>query len=67
MNLRLRKTNAGLYLLCVFALLGGCGTSEEEVEYLLDDAYEQGYWDALACVKRKGGSAWAAADGCEDE
>ena len=34
---------------------------------LTDEAYEQGYWDALACVKRKGGSASAAAYDCEDE
>ncbi len=37
------------------------------LEIQLDEAYEQGYWDTLNCVKRKGGSARAAADNCEDE
>ena len=67
MNLRLRKIGIILFLLCSFEFLSGCGTSQNEMEYLFDDAYEQGYWDALACVKRKGGSAWAAADDCKDE
>ena len=67
MNLGLMETAVALLLLCVFTFLGGCGTSQQEMEYLLDDAYEQGYWDALDCVKRKGGWARAAAGDCEDE
>lgn len=67
MNLRLIITAVTFLLLCGFTFLGGCGTSEQEMDYLLDDAYAQGYWDALHCVKSKGGSARAAADDCEDE
>ena len=62
-----RKAVLITVLLCGFAGLSSCGTSQREMEYQLDEAYEQGYWDALACVERKGGSAWAAADDCEDE
>ena len=53
--------------LCGFATISACGTSDREMEYLLDEAYEQGYWDALACVRRKGGSASVAAYDCQDE
>jgi len=56
------------FLLLVIATgLHGCGKSEEEVNILLEDTYNQGWWDALECVERKGGSATAAADDCEDE
>lgn len=54
-------------LLGIAAALHGCGKSEKEVNILLEDTYNQGWWDALDCVKRKGGSAWVAADDCEDE
>lgn len=54
-------------LLIVAALPYGCGKSENEVDILVEDSYNQGYWDALECVKREGGSAYAAADDCEDE
>ncbi len=67
MNLRQRKTVLTFILLFSSAVLYGCGPSQLDMEIQLDEAYEQGYWDALDCVKRKGGSAWAAADDCEDE
>ncbi len=54
-------------LLSIVATLQGCGKSDEEVNILLEDTYNQGWWDALDCVKRKGGSARSAADDCEDE
>jgi len=54
-------------LLVVVAALYGCGKSENEANILLEDSYNQGWWDALECVKRKGGSAHAAADDCENE
>ena len=67
MILRQRKTVLTFILLFSSAVLYGCGPSQLDMEIQLDEAYEQGYWDALDCVKRKGGSAWAAADDCEDE
>jgi len=54
-------------LLIITAALSGCGKSENEVNILLEDTYNQGWWDAIECVKSKGGSAHAAADECEDE
>ena len=57
---------AGSLLICL-ASIYGCGPSQLEMDISLDEAYEQGFWDALDCVKRKGGSAWEAADDCEDE
>jgi len=54
-------------LLVITVAIHGCGKSEEEVNILLEDTYNEGWWDALDCVKRKGGSAHAAADECEDE
>ena len=54
-------------LLVITVALHGCGKSEEEVNILLEDTYNEGWWDALDCVKRKGGSAHTAADDCEDE
>ena len=50
----------------LMVFLYGC-TSEEEINVLREDAYNQGYYDALDCVKRKGGSAISAADDCENE
>ena len=47
--------------------LSGCGRSEDEESILLEDTYNEGYLDALDCVKRKGGSAHGAARDCEDE
>ncbi len=67
MNLRQRKTVLASILLVSSAVLYGCGPSELDMEIQLDEAYEQGYWDALNCVKRKGGSAGVAANDCEDE
>ena len=67
MNWLQRKGVLTTLSLCGFATISACGTSDREMEYLLDEAYEQGYWDALACVKRKGGSASAAAYDCQDE
>lgn len=53
-------------IICLFLFLNGC-KSDEEVNSLREDAYNQGYYDALDCVKRKGGSANSAADDCENE
>lgn len=57
--------------ICLFlgllVLSNGCGKTDEEVNILLEDTYNQGWWDAIACVKREGGSADNAADDCEDE
>lgn len=53
--------------LSLLVLLTGCGKSEDETAILLEDTYNQGWFDALDCVKRKGGSAYRAADDCEDE
>ena len=53
--------------LTIAVTLCGCGKSEEDMNILLEDTYNEGYWDALDCVKRKGGSARNAADDCEDE
>jgi len=54
-------------VLILAAALPGCGKPEEEVSSLVEDSYNQGWWDALDCVKRKGGLARNAADDCEDE
>jgi len=67
MNTLQAKTGLSLTLLFCFASLNACGPSERETEYLLDEAYEQGYWGALDCVKRKGGRAEDAAYDCKDE
>ncbi len=56
-----------LFLIFFFLILSGCGRSEEEVNILVEDSYNQGYYDALDCVKRKGGAAYSAANDCEDE
>ena len=53
-------------LIGLLVLLNGC-TSEEEVNRLREEAYNAGYYDALDCVERKGGSARSASDDCEDE
>jgi len=34
---------------------------------LIEESYNEGYFDALDCVERKGGSAYNAANDCEDE
>lgn len=67
MNILQAKTALSLTLLFCFVSLYGCGPSQRDIDIQLDEAYEQGYWDALNCVKRKGGSARVAADDCEDE
>ncbi len=48
-------------LLLITAALQGCSKSEEELE----EMYYAGWWDALNCVKRKGGSADDAAEECK--
>lgn len=45
-------------------VLIGCGPSGDDLNAQLDDAYYEGWHDALACVKKKGGSAYEAADEC---
>ena len=67
MDSRYKKTIGILLFLCLFVGLSGCGRSEEEVNMLIEDSYNQGWWDALDCVKSKGGGAYAAAEDCEDE
>ena len=54
-------------LLSIVATLYGCGKSDDEVNILLEDTYNQGWWDAIDCVKDKGGFAQNAADYCEDK
>jgi hypothetical protein len=44
-----------------------CSSSQDEQQILLDDTYNEGYFEALDCVKKKGGSARAAAEDCENE
>jgi hypothetical protein len=56
-----------LVLMSLILALSGCERSEEEEAILLEDTYNQGYFDALDCVKRKGGSAYSAASDCENE
>lgn len=56
-----------IIILIVSVTLQGCGKSEEEINVLLEDAYNEGWWDALDCVKREGGSAEHAAYYCEDK
>lgn len=67
MNSRYARSMFVFILLILTAALYGCGKSEKEVNYLMEDTYNEGYWDALDCVKRKGGSAREAADDCKDE
>ena len=57
-----------IFLTTIFLLifLNGC-KSEKDVNILREDAYNQGYYDAIDCDKRKGGSASSAADACENE
>jgi hypothetical protein len=47
MNLRQRKTALAFILLFGSAVLYGCGPLQLDMEIQLDEAYEQGYWDAL--------------------
>jgi len=47
--------------------LSGCGRSDRDEAILLEDTYNEGYFAALDCVKRKGGSANSAARDCEYE
>ena len=60
-------------VLCIWCLLVvGCGGSTEEnmsddERALLEDTYYEGYFRALACVKRKGGSAESSARDCEND
>ena len=54
------------FLVCLFSLIG-CGKSDEEVNRISEYSYNSGYYDALDCVKRKGGSAVSAAKSCENE
>ncbi len=46
-------------------LLTGCGHSESELQARIDDAYINGYYDALDCVGREGGRASNAVSDCE--
>jgi hypothetical protein len=62
-----RKIIGTFLFLCLFVGLSGCWRSEEEVDMLTEDSYNQGWYDALDCVKKKGGSAYDAAEDCEDE
>lgn len=59
--------NRILLLLFIMAICQGCGPSEDEINIRLEDSYNQGWFDALDCVKRKGGSARNAANDCANE
>jgi len=54
-------------VLALAALASSCGRSEREEAILLEDTYNEGYFDALDCVRRKGGAAVSAARDCENE
>ena len=56
-----------ILIICVCICLSACGASDNDVDVLIEDSYNEGYLDALDCVERKGGSAYAAAQDCEDE
>jgi major membrane immunogen (membrane-anchored lipoprotein) len=56
-----------ILFLGLFVLLSACSKSDKEVNRLREESYNNGYYDALDCVKRKGGSANSAADACENE
>jgi len=56
-----------LSVLAIVFLLSACGKSDEELYIITEDSYNQGYYDALDCVERKGGSAFSAAKDCKDE
>ena len=47
--------------------LSACGSSNSDISVMIEDSYNEGYFDALGCVKAKGGSANSAARDCEDE
>jgi len=61
MILKYKDTMFALILLVFLTSLSGCGKSDVELE----DSYYEGYWDAIDCVKRKGGSATSAAENCD--
>ena len=48
-------------------LINACGESDTEIYRISEESYNQGYYDALDCVSRKGGSAESAAKSCENE
>lgn len=50
----------------ILFISSGCKT-DDEVRNLREQAYNKGYYDAIDCVKRKGGAASRAADICENE
>ena len=55
-------------LIATFILaLSSCGRSDRDEAILLEDTFNEGYFAAIDCVRRKGGSAISAARDCEDE
>ena len=66
-NLNGGGMRAILSVLVLVFLLSACGKSDEELYIITEDSYNQGYYDALDCVNRKGGAASSAAKDCEDE
>ena len=56
-----------LFIATLTIALSSCGRSESEEETLIEDSYNDGYFAALDCVERKGGSAVNAARDCENE
>ncbi len=60
-----KRISISLFIV-LFVMLNGCGKSDEEVKILLEETYNEGWYDALDCVKREGGSAYRAAEDCED-
>jgi hypothetical protein len=61
------KAFGGLLIATLIAALSSCGSSELDDAILLEDTFNEGYFAAIYCVRRKGGSAVSAARDCEDE
>jgi len=58
------KIIIGILLFCLFLTLRNNYRLKEEVDST-EEAYNQGWYDALDCVKNKRGSADAAIRDCE--
>ena len=63
----MRNTIIVFLFLGLLTLLSACGKSDQEVNRISEESYNEGYYDALDCVKRKGGAANSAAKACEYE
>ena len=63
----MRKIIIVFLLIGFLPLINACGESGTETYRISEESYNQGYYDALDCVSRKGGSAVSAAKSCENE